>query len=123
MDLTIDGERSCRSVQSEFTSLYPFLKIDFFRTYDGSGRSLSRPERVSPHEPLRRFVRDSLPVTVNVEGGKTVSQVIKSFEEALPSLSAAVFRKSGTLWIETTLTSDWTLDRQNREGEHLSKAF
>jgi len=36
-------------------------------------------------------------------------------------LSAQVFRKSGNLWIETSLTDSWTLSRQNKEGKEMSQ--
>ncbi|MNF16790.1 hypothetical protein D3C80_2199700 [compost metagenome] len=45
--------------------------------------------------------------------------VEKDFWEKL-GLSAQIFRKSGNLWIETSLTDDWTLARQNDEGFQLS---
>jgi hypothetical protein len=40
-------------------------------------------------------------------------------------LHIQVFRKSGNIWLETTATDNWTLDRQNQEGkileEHLKR--
>ncbi len=34
-------------------------------------------------------------------------------------LSAQVFRKTGSVWVETNLTDAWTLERQNIEGQEL----
>jgi hypothetical protein len=31
-----------------------------------------------------------------------------------------VFRKSGNLWLETTMTDDWTLQQQNDHGYEIS---
>jgi hypothetical protein len=31
-----------------------------------------------------------------------------------------VFRKSGKVWLETTVTDGWTLEEQNLQGEALS---
>jgi hypothetical protein len=31
-----------------------------------------------------------------------------------------VSRKSGTLWLETTMTDSWTLGQQNEHGRELS---
>jgi len=44
--------------------------------------------------------------------------VEKDFESL--GLFAEVFRKSGNVWIETSLTNDWTLQQQNLEGEEIS---
>jgi hypothetical protein len=120
MELHIDGEHTFQSVQNEFTALYPFLKIDFFRTSEGQGRPLPRMERILPQERIRRFVRDTHPITVGIGGHRTVAEVVKGFEERL-ILSVMILRKSGNMWIGTTLTLDWTLERQNREGEHISR--
>jgi len=38
-------------------------------------------------------------------------------------LSVQIFRKSGNLWIETSLTDSWTLERQNREGMEMSEKY
>ncbi|MFZ9982087.1 MAG: hypothetical protein ACO3FI_08660 [Cyclobacteriaceae bacterium] len=35
-------------------------------------------------------------------------------------LLVKIFRKSGNVWIETSLTDDWTLERQNEEGKSMT---
>lgn len=36
-------------------------------------------------------------------------------------LFVQVFRRSGKVWIETTVTDDWTLGKQNSEAESFIK--
>ena len=36
-------------------------------------------------------------------------------------LAVQVFRESGRVWLETTMTDDWTLAEQNQQGEALSR--
>lgn len=55
-----------------------------------------------------------------MSGDRTVLQLEKDIWEAL-GIAAQVYRRSGDLWIETSLTDDWTLNRQNKEGEAFSK--
>ena len=50
----------------------------------------------------------------------TVIDLEKKFREVF-GLGIQVFRKSGKAWLETTLTDNWTLEEQNRQGEALSK--
>jgi hypothetical protein len=38
-------------------------------------------------------------------------------------LSVQVFRKSGNLWLETTVTDQWSLAYQNEQGRELSEQF
>jgi len=35
-------------------------------------------------------------------------------------LSAQVYRKSGNIWLETTMTDNWTLKQQNDHGRELT---
>ena len=36
------------------------------------------------------------------------------------SLAVQVFRRSGNLWLETTMTDNWTLRQQNEHGREIS---
>jgi hypothetical protein len=49
----------------------------------------------------------------------TVIELEKTFEEML-GLSVLVYRKSGKLWLETTMTDNWTLAQQNENGRQIS---
>jgi hypothetical protein len=106
MKLYIDDTRSFQSVQYEFSERYPFLKIDFIRPSFGDRSPLFNRNRV----------RDS----IGIGGNRTVTQVVKDFEEIF-GLCMVILRRSGNVWIETSLTVDWTLEQQNREGQHISQ--
>ncbi|MBK9961781.1 MAG: hypothetical protein IPP06_10775 [Saprospiraceae bacterium] len=49
-----------------------------------------------------------------------VSTLENKFREVF-GLHVQVFRKSGNVWIETTVTDDWTLEKQNNEAESFIK--
>lgn len=49
----------------------------------------------------------------------TVAGLEKLFVETY-GLNAQVFRKSGNVWLETTMTDNWTLKQQNDHGRELS---
>jgi hypothetical protein len=36
------------------------------------------------------------------------------------ALKTQVFRKSGKIWLETTVTDAWTLEEQNSQGETIT---
>jgi hypothetical protein len=105
-ELYIDDKRSFQYVQYEFSERYPFLKIDFLRPYIGDGPPLFRRQRIQG--------------TINIGGHKTVDQIVRDFEEIF-GLSMIILRRSGNVWVETSLTADWTLEQQNREGENISR--
>jgi len=53
---------------------------------------------------------------INLSGSTTIQTLKNSIAEST-GLMVKIFRKSGNVWIETSLTDDWTLDRQNEEGK------
>jgi hypothetical protein len=106
MEINIDNNRSFQNVQYEFNDRYPFLKIDFLRPYIGERSLILRRQRI--------------PGTINIEGKRTVDQVVNDFGEIF-GFCMIVLRRSGNVWIETSLTSDWSLEQQNREGESISR--
>ncbi len=117
--LHMKNETTCRNLQEEFWLTYPYLKIEFQKyqlTFEGD---IIRTEKLLPEEKMIRYSRKSQPTTINIGADRTVLQVIRDFENQL-YLKFLIQRRSGNSWIETTLTTDWTLEQQNREGRLLS---
>lgn len=121
MKLTIDGTTRIGDIQHWFSKEFSFLKLEFFRT-----RHL--PRNPSPKNEMRAAgefaLKGDLPLEaqISIDDKCTVMEVENLFlTEA--GLYVQVFRKSGSLWIETTLTDDWTLEQQNHEGESLSVTY
>ncbi|MEI8136499.1 MAG: hypothetical protein WCH21_04145 [Bacteroidota bacterium] len=65
-----------------------------------------------------RTIHDSGTITITPQ--MTVADLEQNFRD-IYGLSAQVFRKSGKVWLETTVTDVWTLEEQNSQGESLSK--
>ncbi len=118
--IEIEIGNSIKSVQEQFSSLFPFLKINFL--YDVLPRK-EFSHNGGKSEPIARTMQHFGGFRENgviyMDCNKTVSELEKDFEKMF-GLHVEVLRKSGTLWIETSLTDDWTLEQQNREGELLS---
>jgi len=120
--LQIDKKSSLKSIQSQFNAHYPFLKIEFFKRI-----SVDQPlykADLYPVNESRKYIDgfyDGL-ATIDISRKRTVHQVEKDFEKIL-GLSAHIFRKSGNVWVETTLTNDWPLEEQNEEGKQISSHF
>lgn len=116
MELIINNNTVLKQVQSEFNSLYPYLKIEFVATTPKSGAKLAK---LLPNSTFRQVLHTNDDVRINVSGKRTVADVEKDFRDRT-GLGIQLYRKSGNVWIETSLTDDWTLDRQNQSGEILS---
>lgn len=118
MILHLSKSKSLHDVQTEFTSYFPYLRIGFFnkrhKAFQGSDRAaLLKPEAKLP----LTGERDNL--EVEIDETMTVKALEEMFKKQL-NLNIQVFRKSGRAWLETTVTDNWTLRKQNEEGKELS---
>lgn len=104
--MCIQKGKPVKEIQKEFSELYPFLKI----------------EVADKKQAVAVVSGDSFPGNcehVDISAGRTVAEIENDFRKVL-DLPVQVFRRAGSLWIETSLTHDWTLDQQNKEGELFS---
>jgi hypothetical protein len=121
MYLEINGERLISEIQTDFRAVYPFLNIEFFR--NGNTRRDRYPaNRLIPAtQPIKsawHWKQDNGLLTL------TDNMTVTDFENALMDdfgLSAQVFRRSGNLWLETTITDYWTLKQQNDHGREITE--
>ena len=119
MHLHIAPNRLISDIQKEFNEAFPFLKIEFFKT-----RSFTRSDFMA-HQiiPSQRKIGDGqLSITdgdIEVVEEMKVMDLEKIFKDQF-SLAMQVFRKSGNLWLETTMTDNWTLQQQNDHGREIS---
>ena len=98
-------------------SQYPYLRIDFFRELNGRlgsslKQKLNRTAKLSSAGKLREG-------DVEIYDAMTVGQLEKAFREYF-GIEMQVSRKSGPVWLETTVTDKWTLKQQNEHGRELS---
>ena len=104
-------------VQSEFNGAFPFLKLEFFQynAKDGSNSVRSSGKRIGDYQSV---VTDG---QLDVYPEMKVSDLEKTLKDKF-RLNVQVFRRSGTLWLQTTMTDNWTLKKQNEHGMELSHA-
>lgn len=107
-------------LQVAFSQAYPYLRLDVFEA------SRDRP-RLSRKVKLNRTV--SLDKTgmisegdINIPESMTVGELENLLQEKF-GITAQVSRKSGSLWLETTMTNSWTLQQQNEHGRELSEPY
>jgi hypothetical protein len=114
MVLYIEHETQVNALQEKFNALYPFLQLHFIRTVEENGKPLKKIVKATPEQKLKEITNKLKPGTVSVKETLAVAEVLDDFRNH--GLIVQVYRKSGTLWVETSLTEDWTLERQNREA-------
>lgn len=118
MRIELKNDITINDVQNHFESNFPYLKLMFFK---------------KPHEEHEgSFKKDLLTtnskiISVKEGNGKitfdeniSVIELEELFREHF-GLNVQVFRKSGKSWIETTVTDNWSLKKQNDQGKELSE--
>jgi len=120
MKLYVDNKCPVRNIQRQFNAYYPFLKLEFFTT-QLTDKNFFKATPLAC-EVVKDLFSKNLKGTINVTKARTVAEVENDFKNEF-GLVAQIFRLSGNVWIETTLTDDWTLEKQNKEGEQISCHF
>lgn len=124
MILEISADKSIKQVQEDFSHLFPYLKIEFFRN-----GTIARKDRY----PAATLISNDHPISaaqtrpknngdLYLEETMTVAELEQSFLTHF-GLSVQVFRRSGKLWLETTMTDNWTLKQQNDHGREIAASW
>lgn len=113
ISISIFEGQTIGAIQKLFSDHYPFLKIDFFKDFELNGIRVTK--KLDNGFGLFRLPE----TTLDLNRTRTIAS-LKADINHLTGLFARIFRRSGNVWIETTLTDDWTLERQNEEGKQMA---
>ena len=117
---TIQDGTKISTVQTLFNTTFPFLKLEFFKhPHKVYGYNTKKELLRLPRKPDEQLIGEVGKV-IRITEDSTVASLEQLFIEYF-GLLLQVFHKSGKLWLETTITDDWTLKKQNEEGLELSK--
>ncbi len=123
MTIEINDNRWLHDLQFEFSKAFPFLKIEFFKKRHSENNNIRTHHHLVEVKDKKvgdlRMSHDGgqLKITSTMTVEQLQSFFVKNF-----SLPVRVFRKAGKLWLETNLTSKWTLHQQNEHGKETCKA-
>jgi hypothetical protein len=115
MKMEIHSNCHISEIQHGFNKAYPYLKLDFYRVLE--------PGFARRHLKTTSTLKEAgLKVTgdIEIKDTMTVGELERAFKEKF-GLQVQVSRKSGILWLETTITDKWTLKQQNDHGRELSQ--
>jgi hypothetical protein len=118
MHLVISKDKTIQEVQHDFNEHFPFLKLEFYKL-----------EAEDPVRTAKKHLPHSITLRsagLKLEGGvldipneMKVNELERLFFTKF-GLDVQVSRKSGVLWLETTMTDNWTLQKQNEHGREVS---
>lgn len=114
--LDISKTRTIHEIQQDFTDCYNFLKLEFYKPGE-AGMSVKLRERI-PHSALLKSAGLKSNGHMDISDDMTVGNLEKQFLEQF-GLSVQVSRNSGGIWLETTMTDNWSLQKQNDYGREI----
>ena len=117
MVLTISKEKKITELQMEFSRQYAFLKLEFYKVHDSNPYFLVRKHL--PYEVLLKTAGLKKEGTIEVRDEMSLAELENIFLAKF-GLDMQVSRKSGIVWLETTMTDNWTLEKQNEHGREIS---
>ena len=115
--MRITADKKLIDIQAAFQEKFPFLKIEFYAHGHQPGEG-SPVKEILNHEltiaEVRSVRKDG---DLHIDEQMEVRALEKKFFEDY-GLNVQVFRRSGNLWMQTSATDSWTLEKQNRKGGH-----
>ncbi|MFZ4634268.1 MAG: hypothetical protein ACOYNO_08700 [Saprospiraceae bacterium] len=122
MKIELFVDKSIHDVQEAFHSAFPYLKLEFFNhKHDAYQGSVAQDRIQDTSRVLGSIESKPHSGVLFIEPEMPTWQVERLFELEF-GLHVQVFRKSGSLWLETSRTDDLTLEMQNAKGlasEHV----
>ena len=119
MKINITKSTKLKEIQDEFQSQFPFLKLEFYssthRTGEGSTKKYTLNNNLTVSEVSKKVEDEEL----SFDKSMSVSKLEEVFSKTF-GLNVQVFRKSNNLWLQTTITDNWSLDKQNQNGAEMN---
>lgn len=110
--------KTINDVCQEFNNAYPFLRIDFYKYAQGRPASAVNQKLSRSATLVNAGIRYE--GAIEISETMTVRQLEQNFLNQF-GLNVQVSRKSGSLWLETTISDNWILKQQNDHGRELSE--
>ena len=119
MELQISSDRYIWEIQRDFSQLFGYLKIEFFSRSQQIEKRSPAKNIISNQRRIAELVKSNVNASIAIYDGMSVSELEKLFSDQF-NLSAQVFRRSGNIWLETTMTDGWSLKQQNDHGKEIT---
>jgi hypothetical protein len=120
MKLHVDDQRVISEIQEDFSSAFPYLKIEFFKKAHEAGEASPKSEMLPTDSTLAKWRTAHNEGDLTITADTKVEELESSFQDKF-GISAQVFRKSGDVWLETSATDAWTLKEQNEQGAFMEQ--
>lgn len=118
--MKLTKKSTVQDIFDQFNAQFPYLHLEFYDHENGIDQTLSH--QVS-HQTLLEDLNSELIDTVFVVSPEmTVSDFEKMMKDKY-QLFIQVFRRSSDIWLQTSATDHWTLEKQNGKGHRSTLTY
>jgi hypothetical protein len=118
MIINVSPSLEIRDLKKQFHQNFKFLKIEFFKKPHAFEQGSHKKDLYAIDTKLSDIMNSKVSEDIEFDENTSVFDFENSFKKF--GLNVQVFRKSGTIYIETNLTDSWSLGQQEKEGKMLS---
>ena len=122
MQLHLTADSKISEIQKEFHHYYSYLKIEFYSEPHKAGELSREKYRIAHDKKISEVGKKGINEVYEWNEETTVKEFEKNLFE-ICGLSVQVFRKSVNIWLETSITDKWTLEKQNQEARLMVLAI
>ncbi|MEO6914971.1 MAG: hypothetical protein ABI151_04350 [Chitinophagaceae bacterium] len=119
MTLEITIDRLIEDVQRDFSYMFPFLKIEFFRKGTRYRQTKEKTISLPVTQTIGSVFKNNRKGRLEIVASTTVKDLERGCDEQF-GIMVQLYRKSGTLWLETSMTDNWSMQQQNDRGSEIS---
>ena len=119
MKLEINKATKLKLIQEEFQKSFPFLKLEFYSNSHKAGEGSVKKNTLNTSLSVGDASKLGKDSSLSINKTMKVSQLEEAFLKTF-GLNVQVFRKSNNLWLQTTITDNWTLEKQNQNGREMN---
>ena len=121
MEIQLNSTKTIKEIQKEFSQKFPYLMIQFFGKNPSTTDVFEKGNKIeNGNNTMGELYALETGISVNVNGHLKVETLENQFlgEFKIP---VQVYRKSGSVWLQTIETNAWTLSEQNQHGEEMDR--
>lgn len=118
MSINITSQLTIGELKQQFAGTYPHLRLAFYRPHQSLSFIMLHQELPS-HKLLESFRREGMPGRFDINASDKVRTLEQRFREEY-QLEVQVIRYSGSNWIMTTTTDEYTLTEQEQLGKEMA---
>ena len=115
--MIIRSKDSILEAKKQFSKQFHGLKLEFYQREHTEHEGSPRDEQLPSSTPVSSINSDIIDTEIELDPQMSVKSLEDLFETKL-GLHIQIFRRSNKIWLQTSATDDWPLDKQNTKGLH-----